>query len=260
MQSIALKRYEKLFGPKHPETATILSNMSSILMRLYQHDEAMFYQLRALEIRKAILGDRHPDTILSQSNLAEIHSAIGENTTELELRFKVLAATEEIFEKSHPRLSQAQSSLAAALDEAGRHHEALSLHTQAIDLYESAFGYTSNKLIQPLLSASKSYFYSRNFEMSLAYLRRALTICLNNLGSSHPLTAEASHTLGDLFRLTGDLSSALPLYKISVNAYQAIRERVSKIGDAELHGYTTGVASVYQKLASVLTDQAMLRT
>jgi len=258
MQSVALERYEKIFGPKHPETAAILNNMSSILMELLQNDKAMSYQLRALEIRMAMLGDRHPDTIASQNNLAKIYSTIGENEAEIELRFKVLAATEDIFGKSHPRLGQAQSNLGVALGNAGRHREALTLHIQAIELYESRFGYTSNKLIQPLLYAGISHYYIRDFEKSLAYLRRALAICLNNLGSSHPSTAEASHTLGDLFRLTGDLSSALPLYKVSVNAYQAIRERISKIGDAELHGYTTGVASVYQKLASVLTDQGRL--
>jgi CHAT domain-containing protein len=48
------------------------------------------------------------------------------------------------------------------------------------------------------------------------------------------------------------------MFKSAVNAYQATRERVARIGTTELRSYTDSISGAYQKLASVLTDQGRL--
>lgn len=63
-------------GPDHPDTATSLHNLATILAA--QGDLAAARPLfeRALLVREARLGADHPDTARSRPNLAAVEAAL----------------------------------------------------------------------------------------------------------------------------------------------------------------------------------------
>jgi hypothetical protein len=68
----ALRIWQKVLGPEHPDMATGLNDLAS----LYQE---------AFRIRQKVLGSEHPDTAISLNNLAYCEFDLGriEQTTEL---------------------------------------------------------------------------------------------------------------------------------------------------------------------------------
>ncbi|CUS09266.1 unnamed protein product, partial [Tuber aestivum] len=65
MHRRALEGCEKILGPDHPNTLTIVSNMASILQDQGKHNESETMNRRALEERQKFLGPDHPETLIS---------------------------------------------------------------------------------------------------------------------------------------------------------------------------------------------------
>ncbi len=73
----ALAIQEKTHGPRHPEVATTLNNLASLLLESNRAPEAEPLARRALTILEATLGKRNVRTAVSASNLADIRRALG---------------------------------------------------------------------------------------------------------------------------------------------------------------------------------------
>ena len=58
-QKRSLKITEKVFGPEHHKTQTILNNLSLILQDLGRLDEALENQKRSLKIAEKVFGLEH---------------------------------------------------------------------------------------------------------------------------------------------------------------------------------------------------------
>ena len=66
-----IARYqEKMFGRKHPNTLTSVSNLGSVLSSQGRYEEAEAMHRRALEGKEKALGREHPNTLTSVHNLA----------------------------------------------------------------------------------------------------------------------------------------------------------------------------------------------
>jgi Tetratricopeptide repeat len=63
---------ERVLGPDHPDTATSLDDLATLLRN--QGDPAAARPLfeRALAIRERVLGPDHPDTVATRRALAEL--------------------------------------------------------------------------------------------------------------------------------------------------------------------------------------------
>ena len=60
MHQRALKGYEKVLGPEHPDTLSSVSSLGSMLERQGKYEEAKAMHQRALKGREKVLGLERP--------------------------------------------------------------------------------------------------------------------------------------------------------------------------------------------------------
>jgi Tfp pilus assembly protein PilF len=69
-----------VLGPEHPDTATSLNNLGSLLHAQGGLTGARLYLERALAIQERVLGPEHPDTASNLNNLGSLLHAQGDLT------------------------------------------------------------------------------------------------------------------------------------------------------------------------------------
>jgi tetratricopeptide (TPR) repeat protein len=70
----ALEIDREVYGEKHPDVATRLSNLGSAWYSLGDSKKAIEYTQQAYTIFQEILGDQHPNTKIVKENLEAIKS------------------------------------------------------------------------------------------------------------------------------------------------------------------------------------------
>jgi tetratricopeptide (TPR) repeat protein len=74
----ALAIDEAVYGPDHPDVATILNNLGSVLQDLGDLQGARFHYERALAIDEAVYGPDHPDVATILNNLGLVLQDLGD--------------------------------------------------------------------------------------------------------------------------------------------------------------------------------------
>ena len=250
--------WESVLGSEHPNTAAGLNNLASIYSTLAQQEKALPLRLRALTIREKVLGPEHPDTAAGLTNLALVYAALAEYENALPLQLRALAIQERVLGSEHPNTAASLNNLALIYAIQAQHDKALPLELRALAIREKVQGPEHPDTATSLNNLAASYLALAKHDKALPLQLRALAIQEKVLGPEHPDTARSLKNLGFLNLELNQRGLAIAYFKAAVNAYQATRERVSRIGSSELHSYTTSISSVYQKLASALTDEGRL--
>ncbi len=109
----ALALQEKALGPRHPEVATTLNNLASLLLEKDRVAEAEPLARRAHSILAAALGRRNVRTAVSASNLADILRASRRERESIALYRQALEVFTESLGSDHPWTREAAAALAA---------------------------------------------------------------------------------------------------------------------------------------------------
>ena len=64
---------EKVLGPEHPQTFTIMGNLARIYSHQGKYGAAEELELKVLDLSKKVLGPEHPDSLTSMANLARTY-------------------------------------------------------------------------------------------------------------------------------------------------------------------------------------------
>ena len=67
-----LEGNERVLGPEHPDTLTIVNNLAALLKSKRDYAQAECLYRRSLAIREKVLAREHPDTLKSVNNLAAL--------------------------------------------------------------------------------------------------------------------------------------------------------------------------------------------
>lgn len=125
----ALSAAATAYGPDHPETARLMSNLGFALS-WFDGPRAKTLLEEALRIRLAALGDRHPDVAESLNNLAWDHLRSGERDEAQSLFERALAIRSERQGEEHPDAVATMQNIAACLAPT-RPHDALARLAQS---------------------------------------------------------------------------------------------------------------------------------
>ena len=235
-----------------------MSIMASTHHDLGQLDQALTHQERALAILEKTLGPEHPDVATSLNNLALIQIDQGKQGDAISRQRRVFDIYEKKMGPEHPNTAAALNNLASTYDAFSQHDQALLIKERALAIVEKVMGPEHPLTAQALLSISRTHRYLGQYEKSFLQGMRALMIRERILGPGHPDTALVVSRLANIVNITGQPDLAINLYKTAVNAYQAHRERTSRIDGDALRSYTESVADTYQSLADLLVEQGRL--
>jgi len=132
------------------------------------------------------------------------------------------------------------------------------LYQRALAIYEKALGPDHPDVAMTLNNLAITYTDLAQYDQALPLYQRALAIREKALGAEHPDTGDSYQGLGNFYGKQALPDLAITFYKLAVNVRQSTRERVRRIGTAELESYTRSVEALYQELAAVLTEQGRL--
>lgn len=256
LEALAIR--ERILGAEHPDTAFSLQTLSVAFVRFSQLDKALPLALRALAIRERFLGSEHPDTALALDGLALTYQALDQFDNALPLQLRSLAIRERTLGPEHPYTAVALSNLTSTYIFLAKPSEALPLQIRALEILEKILGSEHIATALALNNLAVTYRALGYGDKAFPLQLRSLTITLRVLGPENPWTALRSINLALHYEDVGEVETGIILFKMAINAYQASRELVSRIGRTELRNYSDSLLSRYQHLAALLTYQGRL--
>ena len=201
----ALAINEKVLGPDHPETATSLNNLASLLNTLGEYDAARPLYERALAIYEKVLGPDHPSTATSLGNLAGLLDTLGESDTARPLYERALAIYEKVLGPDHPDTATSLNNLAVFLRNAGSLEEAEPLHRKLLTHQVRAHGEGSLETATALSALGQTLRLKGALAEAEDCLRRSLAIQEAELGPDDKATHLVRDRLNELLAI-GDVS------------------------------------------------------
>ena len=215
----ALAINEKVLGPEHPETATSLSRLASLVQDQGDHTSARQLQERALAIREKMLGPEHPDVALSLNHLAIVLEAQGDITTARQLFERALAIREKTLDPEHPYTATTLHNLAHLLqnqDDLADVGRARLLHERALAIHAKVLGpehpetATSLNYLAFLLQAQGDFAGARPL------FERALAIREKTLDPEHPEVALSLNNFARVLNSSGHAKEAEPVFQRAI--------------------------------------------
>jgi tetratricopeptide (TPR) repeat protein len=225
----------ELFGPQHPDVASVLSNLMSI--RLWKNDLAGAEKLarEAENIYRLSVPELHPDRVMAQYLLGDILARRGKTDEAATLLEQALGAQRILYGDASPRTAatmdalvltrQAQNRLADA-EKLGR--EALAAGTSAHGERHFMTGYYHTSLAGVLIR-------ERKFAEAEKQAKTALEIYNTSLPADHQYVASAEHQLGEIMLETGRPVDAEAFLTAALNRWQrtgAPQARISRSASA----------------------------
>jgi len=218
----SLATYERVLGPKHPQTTTILNNLAVLFESQGNYEEARPLFERSLAIREEVLGPDHPETAAILNNLAALLQGQGNYEEALPLYERSLAIREKVLGPEHPQTATSLNNLAALLGDQGNYEEARSLYERSLALREKVLGPEHPQTATSLNHLAALLQGQGNYEEARSLYKRSLAIREKVLGPEHPDTATSLNNLAMLLQGQGNHEEARPLFERSL----AIREKV----------------------------------
>ena len=180
-EALALLRraldYERVeYGPEHPETLKVWSNVTSALTSLGRYDEAEAELFELIEVRTRVLGDEHPDTASSLFNLALVYQRTGRIEQALELTQLVLELETNLFGEAHRWSLLTRNQLGVLYRDAGRLDEAEATLRETIELARTHLGVEDEETLMPLQSLADVLVDRGRLEEGLALYDEVLDL------------------------------------------------------------------------------------
>ena len=212
---------EASFGPKHPITATHITNRGVVLSKLGRFSESEEQLLKGLAIRKEILGHDHPQVADSLGSLAELHRQRGDLEEARALTEEALVLVENRLGPEHPQVGLLSNNLGAALEDLGRHAEAEEAYRRGLSVWEAAYGSNHPNVATALSNLANVLADTGHREDAIELLKRALAIDEAARGPAHPSTGLRIANLAATFAEGEPLEDAGPYFERALAVFEA---------------------------------------
>jgi tetratricopeptide (TPR) repeat protein/DNA-binding XRE family transcriptional regulator len=212
----AISIRERVLGPEHPDTASSLDWLATILWDRSELETARALRERALSIKERTLGPDHLDTAVSLVSLGISLQARGELAAARSHFERALEIRERALGPGHPLTAAVMGNLAVLLRDQGEMQKARTLMERALSIRMERLGLehvdtaTSLNDLALLLGDLGDLTSARRLHEQALSIRERLQ------GPEHPRTAQSLNNLARLLRDEGDLVGARALLERAV--------------------------------------------
>ena len=205
--------FENSLGNEHPNVATALNNLASLLQATNRLAESEPLMERALAIDEASYGNEHPEVATDLNNLAQLLKATNRLAEAEPLMRRALAIDEASYGPNHPKVATRLNNLAALLKATNRLAEAEPLMRRALALNEASYGNDHPEVATALNNLAQLLKASNRLAEAEPLMRRALALNEASYGNDHPEVATALNNLAQLLKASNRLAEAEPLMR-----------------------------------------------
>jgi tetratricopeptide (TPR) repeat protein len=250
----ALKIFEHVLGPEHPEVAENLNRLGCTRWDQARYHDAETLHERALAIRERALGSDHHDVAQSLQNLALTLWEQGRYAEAQPLYERALGICERTLGSDHAATANCMEGLGNVHFVEGRHDEARRLYERALVVRERALGPDDPHVAHCLNNIANVYLERKQYAEARPLYASALKIRERALGSDHPDVAASIANLAELARKEGRYSEAQPLYQRAL----VVWERRLGPDHPDLTYSLEGLASIHLERAQYSDAEALL--
>lgn len=168
----SLKRYEAMFGGKHPGAVQVLQSLAGVHHDLREDDEAERLYLEAQRIAGETLAPEH-FLRAGHGGLAELYSETGRYDKAEAMLRAIIAFDEKTYGPDSPTTALALHHLAKVMFQKGQLPEAISLWDRVIKIYVAHEG-NPQQLMTSYVVRGESHWRAGQREAAVADARRAL--------------------------------------------------------------------------------------
>lgn len=230
---------EKIFGPKHQNTATALNNIA--LLKIHKGDLQEVEQLlfRAQEIYIQQFGSAHHYVARVQSNLASLYHFQGRFLEAKSIHETVLKTRMKNLGPNHLETAKTLNNLATTLQALGELTEAEPKFQQVFEIRQTLLGKTHPDTVATLINLAIVYHDQGKMKEAEQLCNQALKIIEVYL-PNHPILANLLMVLAPIRITQNRVSEAEHLYK---QAYSTFKTALS-----DQHPHTQKAKIRYQLL------------
>jgi len=212
----ALEINAKSYSKDHPDVATALINLATLLKDTNRLSEAEPLYRRALEIFEKSYGKDHPDVAIALNNLASLLEDTNRLSEAEPLYKRSLEIREKSYGKNHSEVATSLNNLAVLFYTTNRLREAEPLLRRSLGITEKSYGIDHPNVASHLNNLAKLLSKTNRLSEAEPLLRRSLEIREKSYGKYHPDVALALNNLAGLLSDTNRLNEAEPLYRRSL--------------------------------------------
>ena len=241
MHRQALKLARQVYGQEHPEVATSLDNVSTVLYRQGKLAEAVALERQVLAMRTKLLGRNHAQVAMSLINLAAFLQADGKLAEAEAVSREALAANRKLYASDHELVTTALNNLGCLLCQEGKLPEAEAIFREVLAVKRKSLGNDHPDVATLLNNLGKILADEDKLAEAEATFREALALRKKLLGDAHPDVAQTLDSLAGVAQDRGNLGEAEATYR------QALAIRKKSLGNEH-----PDVAMALNNLANVL--------
>jgi serine/threonine protein kinase/tetratricopeptide (TPR) repeat protein len=225
MDSGALAIRRKLFGKEHPDVATSLSSLASVLLYQGKLAEAEAMNRAALAMRRTLFGNEHELVAVSLHNLATVVHRQGKLAEAEAMHREALAMQRRLFGSERSTVATSLGNLAQVLEAQGKLAEAETMHRDALTMQRKLLGNEHPDIAISLLNLSNVLVNLDKLAEAETMLREALAMHKRMLGNEHPFVAHTLHNLARVLWKQGKPVEAEAIFR------EALAMRRKLVGD-----------------------------
>ncbi len=171
----ALRIYERVLGPEHPQIATLLNRLAAIFEEQAEAQQAEPLYIRALRISEQALGPEHVELAYPLVNLASFYFDQGKYSQAEPLYQRALHIFEQTLGAEHAMVAYPLNGLADLYLEQGHHDRAELFFERALRISKTR-GPVNPLVAQILDGLAKLYTRQGNDKQAQLFHERALRI------------------------------------------------------------------------------------
>lgn len=218
--------------------------------------EALNWQLLALEKKKEIYGEVHPGTAKSYNNIGVIYRDMGDLEKALQNYHYSLNIKRQLFGEVHPSISSTYNNISQLHRDKGEYPQALKVLEKALAIELEVFGEDSYFIGEKYAVLASINYQAGAYQVAHSWNQKALTVWQQLLGQKHPNISRAWQLNAEVFRQLEDYGTALEMAQKAVAArlinYQAddadrLPERTELIDDKDLMVALVTMGDIYRE-------------
>ncbi|NBC64082.1 MAG: tetratricopeptide repeat protein [Bacteroidetes bacterium] len=222
----ALEMSVDLYGPDHPEVASVLNTLALALEELAQMDEAYKAYYRTIEIRRQH-KEQNSNLAANLNNLAILLQEDGRLDEADELFEEAVAIVNEEWGEEHPYMAYTLSGYSGVHQDRGEYNLAEADLQRALEIGRLVFPPEHPFIAVVLNNLGGLYEKMEKYEDAFNHYQEGLILRQNTLPPDHPDIAVSSYAIGTVLIKDDRPSEAEPFLREALN----IRKNVYEEGD-----------------------------
>jgi serine/threonine-protein kinase len=193
--------------------ATSLTNLSAVLWRRGQYEEARDAAEEGVSLRRGLYGDLHTETAAALRGLGLVLTSQGEYEQAERVLGEALAVNERLLGTDHPQVASILGDQGLAHWRHGKHREAEVAHQRALAINRAALGPEHPEVATSLNNLATTAYSAGRYDEAVGLFQEALVIWRKALGDRHPHVLSGLNNLGAALREAGRLGAAEPVLR-----------------------------------------------